>query len=240
MRQRASVLAVIPARAGSKRLPGKNVRQLAGLPLIVWTIRTALASGVFDGILVSTDDAAIAALAIEYGASAPWLRPSEISTDNATSVDVVLHALSTWESAEGAPVDSVMLLQPTSPFRSVETIRRAVDLHIQAANVPVVSVCPAKAHPAWCFLVNAEGHMRGYVDNGERPARSQDLSPVYQLNGSVYLATAHDLRHERSFFSPRTRALVVMPPEESIDIDDAWDWQLAECIAASLSSGERA
>ena len=82
--------------------------------------------------------------------------------------------------------------------------------------------------------------MRGYIDNGERPARSQDLSPVYQLNGAVYLATANDLRRERSFFGPRTRALVVMPPEESIDIDDAWDWQLAECIAAALSSGKRA
>lgn len=231
----ARMLAVIPARGGSKRLPGKNVRRLAGLPLIAWTIRTAAAAGVFDELLVSTDDEEIADVAIRYGASVPWLRPDELSTDTATSVDVVLHAISACESA-GAAADSVMLLQPTSPFRSVETIRRAVELHEQAGNPPVVSVCPAKAHPAWCFLVDGEGRMRGYAGDGALPARSQDLPPVYQLNGSVYLATAHDLRSERSFFCSRTHALVVTQPEESIDVDDAWDWQLAECIAAGLAS----
>jgi CMP-N-acetylneuraminic acid synthetase len=230
----AKILAIVPARAGSKRLPGKNVRRLADLPLIAWTIRTAVAAGVFHRVLVSTDDEGIAEVAVRYGASVPWLRPDELSTDTANSVDVVLHALSACETA-GEAADSVMLLQPTSPFRSVETIRRAVELHDQAGNPPVVSVCPAKAHPAWCFLVDREGRMRGYTGDGALPARSQDLPPAYQLNGSVYLATAHDLRSERSFFCSRTRALVVTQPEESIDIDDAWDWRLAECIAAGLS-----
>lgn len=230
----ARILAVIPARAGSKRLPGKNVMQLAGLPLIAWTIRAALAADVFDRVLVSTDDAGVAAMGIEHGASAPWLRPDELSTDTATSIDVVLHALSACES-EGATADSVMLLQPTSPFRSVGTIRRAVELHSQAGSPPVVSVCPAKSHPAWCFLVDSEGRMRGYAGDDALPARSQDLPPAYQLNGSVYLASADDLRREGSFFCPRTRALVVTQPEESIDIDDAWDWRLAECIAAGFS-----
>ncbi len=230
-----SLLAVIPARSGSKRLLGKNIRPLAGLPLIAWTIRTAIAARVFDRLLVSTDDEGIAEVAVRYGASVPWLRPAELSTDTANSVDVVLHALSACETA-GEAVASVMLLQPTSPFRSVETIRRAVELHEQEGNPPVVSVCPAKAHPAWCFLVDGEGRMLGYAGDGALPSRSQDLPPVYQLNGSVYLATAHDLRDERSFFCSRTRALVVSQPEESIDIDDAWDWRLAECIAAGFSA----
>ncbi len=229
------ILAVIPARGGSKRLPGKNIRPLAGLPLIAWTIRTAVAARVFDEVLVSTDDTEIAEIAIRYGASVPWLRPRDLSTDTATSVDVVLHALSAYES-ERRSFESLMLLQPTSPFRSVETIRRAVELHEQAGNPQVISVCPAKTHPAWCFLVDSEGRMSGYAGEDMRPVRSQDLPPVYQLNGSIYLTTAHDLRKERSFFSSRTRALLVTQPEESIDIDDAWDWQLAECIAAGLAA----
>ncbi len=229
----AGTLAVIPARGGSKRLPGKNIRLLAGLPLIAWTIRTAIAAKVFHRVVVSTDDAEIAEIAIKYGASVPWLRPGALSTDKAASIDVVLHALSQCES-EHATYGSVMLLQPTSPFRRVETIRRAFAVHEQAGNPPVVSVCPAKAHPAWCFLVDPEGHLRGYCGDDAFPARSQDLSPAYQLNGSIYLATAHDLRTERSFLTPRTQALLVPQPEESIDIDDSWDWQLAECIAAGL------
>jgi N-acylneuraminate cytidylyltransferase/CMP-N,N'-diacetyllegionaminic acid synthase len=227
------ILAVIPARGGSKRLPRKNIRPLAGLPLIAWTIRTAIAARIFDEVLVSTDDTEIADIAIRFGASVPGLRPRELSTDTATSVDVVLHALSKYE-AEHVTFKSVMLLQPTSPFRSVETIRRAVRLHEHAGNPPVVSLCPAKAHPAWCFLVDSEGCMSGYAGDGTRLGRAQDLPPVYQLNGSVYLATVDDLRNERSFIGSRTQALLVTKPEESIDIDDAWDWQLAECIAAGL------
>lgn len=228
------LLAVIPARAGSKRLPGKNIRHLAGLPLIAWTIRTAIDAGVFDKLLVSTDNEEIAEVAVRYGASVPWLRPAELSTDTASSVDVVLHTLSACEAA-GEAADSVMLLQPTSPFRSVETVRRAVELHRKAGSPPVVTVCSAKAHPAWCFRIDHGGRLHGYAGDGTLPARSQDLPPVYQLNGSVYLATANDLRNERSFLCSRTRALVVTQPEESIDIDDAWDWRLAECIAAGLS-----
>lgn len=239
MQQRAGILAVIPARSGSKRLPGKNIRKLSGIPLIAWTIRTAMAAGMFDDVVVSTDDAEIAAISRGYGASVPWLRPCELSTDTATSVDVVLHALSAYEST-GRASASVMLLQPTSPFRSVETIRRAVALHMQAGTPPVVSVCPAKAHPAWCFMVDGEGYMRSFCGDGARPARSQDLPPVYELNGSVYLATADDLRTAHSFLCSRTRALVVSQPEESIDIDDAWDWQLAEYVAAGLAANGEA
>ena len=237
MPQHNRVLAVIPARSGSKRLPGKNIRCLSGVPLIAWTIRTAKAAGVFEDVLVSTDDHEIGEIAKEYGATVPWLRPSELSTDTATSVDVVLHALSELKESEGM---SVMLLQPTSPFRSPETICRAVALHAQTDNAPVVSVCPAKAHPAWCFQVDDKGAMRRYAGDGTPLARSQDLPPVYQLNGSIYLATKKDLYSEHSFLCPHTRALIVTQPEESIDIDDAWDWKLAECIAAGLASNGEA
>lgn len=231
--KRPNILALIPARVGSKRLPGKNLRLLQGLPLIAWTIRAASKTRLFTDVLVSTDDAAIAAIAIENGASAPWLRPSEISTDTATSIDVVLHALAAYEAAGGV-ADSLMLLQPTSPFRSAESMRRAVELHVESDRAPVVSVSPAQAHPAWCFRVEGESRLRGYADGDWLLARSQDLPPAYQLNGSIYIASVQDLRNERSFFCPHTRALVLERAEESIDIDDAWDWRIAECIAADL------
>jgi CMP-N-acetylneuraminic acid synthetase len=224
------ILALIPARGGSKRLPGKNIRPLAGLPLIAWTIRAALAAGAFADVLVSTDDQSIADVATEYGASVPWLRPDDLSTDTATSVDVVLHALAACAAAS-RPIDSVMLLQPTSPFRSVETISRAIDLHRRTGMAPVVSVCPAKPHPAWCFRVSGDGSLQSFAGDGGSLGRSQDLPPVFQLNGTVYLSTAADLRQDRSFLGPRTQALVVSAPEESVDIDDAWDWRVAECLA---------
>lgn len=223
------MLAVIPARGGSKRLPGKNIRPLAGLPLIAWTIRTAIASGIFDEVLVSTDAPDVAEISARHGAAVPWLRPPELATDTATSVDVVLHAVSACEAA-GQTVASVMLLQPTSPFRSVATIRRAVELHDASGKAPVVSVCLAQAHPAWCFQLEDDGCLRGYVNGSPFPSRSQELPPAYQLNGAVYLASVADLRRDKSFFGPRTRALLMAQPDESLDIDDAWDWQLAECI----------
>ncbi len=228
------ILGLIPARGGSKRLPGKNIRPLAGIPLIAWTIRSALASGVFSEVLVSTDDPAIAEAAICHGASVPWMRPAELATDTATSMDVVLHALSVCESSRGVTFDSLMLLQPTSPFRSVETILRAEELHLRSGLQPIVSICAAKAHPEWCFRMAHDGNLRRYLGDEPPLTRSQDLPPAYQINGAVYLATTDDLRQERSFVSSRTKGLVVPRLEENIDIDDDSDWQLAECLAAVM------
>lgn len=230
--KQSRILAVVPARGGSKRLPGKNIRPLAGLPLIAWTIRAAKASGMFSDVLVSTDAEEIAVIAREHGALAPWLRPPDISGDTATSIDVALHAVSAYEAVSGS-VGSLMLLQPTSPFRSAETIRSAVELHVQAGMAPVVSVCPAAAHPAWCFRIEDDGCMQRYLDIDSLTLRSQDLLPAYQLNGAIYLTTVEDLRREHSFVSARTRALVVSQPVESLDIDDYWDWQIAECVIAA-------
>ncbi len=230
------LVALIPARSGSKRLPGKNILPLAGLPLIAWTIRSALSSGAFSEVLVSTDDKDIAAVAVQHGASVPWLRPLELSTDTATSIDVVLHAMTACESA-GQAVDSLMLLQPTSPFRSPDLIANAVSLHEKSGYSPVVSVCPAKAHPHWCFQLSADGSMESYGGRRSLATRSQDLPPAYQLNGSLYLAAVQDLRQERTFLTSNTKALVTYLPEESIDIDDAWDWRIAECFAATLPVG---
>jgi len=185
-------------------------------------------------VLVSTDDQEIAEISRQYDALVPWLRPQEISTDTASSVDVVLHAL-TWYENENGKVDGVMLLQPTSPFRTVETIRTAVTLFKQGqGRHPIVSVSPAHTHPAWCFKLDNH-HMTPFVDWDNVSKRSQDLEPVYALNGSVYLIQPQRLKDDRSFIAEDTQAFVVNDPKEDIDIDTAFDWIVAETILGSLT-----
>lgn len=149
------ILALITARGGSKRLPGKNIRQLAGKPLIVWSIEAAKGISDICEMLVSTDDPAIAAVCSEAGASVSWLRPAELATDTASSVDVALHALDWYETEKGA-VDGLLLFQPTSPFRNKQTIQRGIELFAEYARQPVLGVSPAQVHPMWTLKIERE------------------------------------------------------------------------------------
>jgi len=236
-----NILGLILARGGSKRLPGKNIRLLGGKPLLAWTILAARESGVLDDLLLSTDDATLAALGEEWGARAPWLRPEALATDTASSMDALFHAIEMC-TAEGRRPDAVLLLQPTSPFRSAATIRRAVAEFGEHLH-PLVAVSPAQSHPVWCYRLDAEEKMLPYCDDppGGKGAgeytRSQDLPPAYQINGSLYLATTEDLLSYRSYFTQETRALIIDDPREALDIDDAWDWKIAELIASEFLAG---
>lgn len=221
------ILALIPARGGSKRLPGKNIKPLGGQPLIAWTIRAAFDSGVCSAVRVSTDDEAIATVARAYGADVPSLRPAELATDTAGSVDVALHALETYE-AEHGQVDGLLLLQPTSPFRTAQTIRRGVALFAETGGrQAVVSVSPAASHPAWCFRTTP-GSMSPFLGWDAIGRRSQDLEPAWALNGAFYLISPERLRVRRSFLSPDTRPFVMDEAREAIDIDTPSDWVVAE------------
>ncbi len=219
------ILAVIPARGGSKRLPGKNIKVLGGRPLIAWTIDEAHASGVLQGIVVSTDDPAIAEVASMHGASVPGLRPEHLATDTAGSVDVVLHALDLYEAEHGC-VDGVMLLQPTSPFRTRNSIRRALELFSSEPSRAVVSVCSAAAHPAWCFRLG-EGSLEPFLGWDFLSQRSQDLPPAYTLDGSIYLISPRLLRETRRFVMPGVVPMIIEDAFESLDIDTPDDWQMA-------------
>nr|WP_255680244.1 acylneuraminate cytidylyltransferase family protein [Azonexus sp. R2A61] len=220
---------MVPARGGSKRLPGKNVRLLGGKPLIAWTLDTAHRSDCLVDVVVSTDDPAIAAAAASFGATVPGLRPHFLATDEAGSADVAIHALDVWESAQGA-VDGVMLLQPTSPFRSIETIQRAVATFGDQGFHPLVGVSPAESHPAWCFSVAEQGSLQPFLAMGNTFARSQELPAAYAVNGAMYLISPKDLRRERSFLPAGAKALIMDNPAETLDIDTAWDWMIAEAI----------
>ena len=229
------ILALIPARGGSKRLPGKNIKMLGGLPLIAWTIRAVSDSGCCADVLVSTDDPAIAEIAREHGAHVPWLRPPELSTDTASSVDMAIHAVDAYETMSG-PVDGLLLLQPTSPFRTSDSIKRAVNLFCESDGWhPVVSVSPASSHPAWCFRQKQEG-MEPFLGWSELKKRSQDLEPAWMLNGAIYLISPNRLRNEKSFLTLDAQPLLMTDINESIDVDTMADFELCKSMLLQKST----
>jgi N-acylneuraminate cytidylyltransferase len=221
------ILALIPARGGSKRLPGKNIKNLATKPLIVWSIDVAKRNQDICDILVSTDSPDIAAIARDSGTLAPWLRPAVLSSDTAPTLDVALHALDWYEREKGI-VDGLLLLQPSSPFRSDETVRHGIDLFRRNPQRSVVGVSPAVSHPMWCFRV-VDDAIIPFLEGGGLHLRSQDLPPAYVVNGAFYLLAPDYLRNSRSFYNEPV-PLVMNDPREALDIDTDYDWLLAEAI----------
>lgn len=212
------VLAVIPARGGSKGVPGKNILPVGGRPLIGWTIAAARESVHVDRAIVSTDDEEIMAAARDEGGETPYRRAPSLATDTATSVDVVLDAL---ERVPG--YDIVVLLQPTSPLRTAADIDAALRLMIDRQAPGCVSVCEATEHPWLMFRADGEGRLDSYCAPPQGSSlRRQDLPPAYMLNGAVYAVQTVRLVGTRRFFVPGETVPYVMPIEKSHDID-TWD-----------------
>jgi CMP-N,N'-diacetyllegionaminic acid synthase len=220
------ILALITARGGSKRLPGKNIRVLGGKPLIVWSIDVAKDIPEICDILVSTDDPAIATVSKEAGANVPWLRPAELATDTASSVDVALHALD-WYEAENGAVDGLLLLQPTSPFRTQATVQRGIDLFSKHGRQPVLGVSPTHDHPMWTLKMEGK-YLVSFMPDQGLGMRSQDLPSAYVINGSFYLIFPAELRARRAFLGAKTIPLVIESPQEALDIDTGLDFMMAE------------
>ena len=220
------ILALIPARGGSKRLPGKNIRLLGGKPLINWTIEVAQGIPEICEILVSTDDPKIALIAKEAGANVPWLRPEVLATDQATSVDVALHALN-WYEAENGVVDGLLLLQPTSPFRTQVTIKQGIELFKSHGYRPVIGVSPVRDHPMWTFKMQ-NGYLIPFVEHHGFGIRSQDLELALVANGGFYLTSPEKLRRDKSFIGLESIPLRVDSPQEALDIDTESEFELAE------------
>jgi CMP-N,N'-diacetyllegionaminic acid synthase len=203
-------------------------------PLVVWSVDIIKDIAEICDILVSTDDPAIADVARKAGALVPWLRPEELSTDTASSVDVCLHAID-WYEAEKRQLDGLLLLQPTSPFRSRDSILRGIELFRINDRNPVLGVSPALSHPMWCYEIR-QRKLHPFIDGTDSRLRSQDLPPAYVINGAFYLIAPNDLRKSRSFISGDAVPLVIEDPQEGIDIDSQWDWQMAESILAMKSA----
>lgn len=220
-----STLAVIPARAGSKRLPNKNLLPFLGKPLIWWTVDFAIGVGGFDLVMVTTDSPEIADIARNAGAYVPWLRPSELASDTATSIDVVIHAADNVNSKRNR-FDRVALLQPTSPIRLSERWVQASEYLDQGAPA-AIGVHDASSHPYWMYFMGEKEVLYPCFPNG-MTTRSQDLPRAYVPNGALYLTGIESLRTHRTFSPAGTRGVVCTERVESIDIDTAEDWSEAE------------
>lgn len=209
------VLALIPARGGSKGLPRKNVLQLGGKPLIAWTIEAALESKSVDQVVLSSDDDEIIETAKMLGCSVPFRRPDDLGTDLASSIDVVLHAL---DQLPG--FDYVILLQPTSPLRTSSDIDSAFDLLQGSSSSSCVSVCETEQSPYWMYRLTNNNQLRNVLPEVPAISRRQDLPTTYVLNGAIYIAQVNWLRKEKTWIHHDTIAYV-MDRSSSIDIDTA-------------------
>src|SRR3989339_1726633 len=161
MYKKKNIIAIIPARAGSKGLPGKNIRLLLGKPLISWTIEHALSSKYIDKVIVSTDDRKIAEISRKCGAAVPFIRPAKLATDKAKGIDVILHAVR-WFEKKRNKFDLIMLLQPTSPLRTAGDIEAAIELLFEKKAGAVVSVCETEHHPLWSNILPKDGNMKNF------------------------------------------------------------------------------
>lgn len=220
-------LFLIPARRGSKGFPGKNLAMLAGIPLVGRAARVARQAAVVIGpdcrVVCSTDDPAIAESARAWGAEVPFLRPAELASDEAKTIDVVFHALETL----GGAFDVVVLLQPTSPLAEAEDILGAIRLHLET-NAPVVSVCSAE-HPVEWFYRMAEDGCLSPMFPAKNAHQRQVACATYRPNGAVYVANPARLCEGGGFLTPATRGFV-MPADRSVDVDAPLDLTVARAI----------
>lgn len=231
------VLAIIPARGGSKGLPGKNIKEFYNKPLIAWSIKHGLDCDYIDTVLVSTDSKEIADIAKEYGAFVPFLRPNDLSNDSASTIDVLLHAINYLEKS-GDVYEYIVLLEATSPLRDVGDISGAIEkLLANPESECIVGVTKAEAsHPA--FLFSVEGSLikpiTGQSPNG---LRRQDLiEDYYYLEGSVYVSSVDALKEYKSFYHDKTAPWVV-DRYKAIEIDELSDFIMAEALMKSKVEG---
>ena len=220
-------LAIIPARSGSKGLPNKNIRFLCGKPLMAHTIEAAFESGQFNEIMVSTDSENYAKIAREYGASVPFLRSEANSSDLASSWDMVEEVLGGYRKL-GKDFDTFCLLQPTSPLRTADDIKKAYKLYYEKASFAVVSVCEAEHSPLWCGNLPYNSEFVGFV-NPDNMKQRQEGKKFYRLNGAIYIVNTHKF-HEDHFLYQEGSFAHIMSQRKSVDIDTEIDFLLAELL----------
>lgn len=224
-------VAVIPARGGSKRIPKKNIKAFHGKPMIAYSIEAAIESGCFDKVIVSTDDTEIAAVAKEYGAQVPFLRPSHISDDYATTMDVMEHAIR-WCESEWGSIDAVCCLYATAPFVQPEDLRRGYHL-LEEPKVQFAFSATSFPFPIQrAIKLDSQGSVSMFSPENEQ-VRSQDLEEAYHDAGQFYWGKASAFLNKLSIFSSHSKA-VLLPRKRVQDIDTQEDWELAESLFSAL------
>lgn len=237
MNNTSKYLAIIPARGGSKRLPGKNLMEIAGKPLIAWTIEAAVSSGVFHRIVVSTDNWEIAVLAAQYGAEVPFLRPEELALDSTPSIDVLIHAMRELSGNDEIPWTHLACLQPTSPLRTSENIKEAVKLLEGKEADAVISVCKTEHSPLWSNTLPESLSLDHFIPEAVQKTPSQQLPSYYRLNGALYFCRISRMMEERTLFLKSVAYAYIMNRKDSIDIDDQVDFDLAGIYLAQRPQG---
>ncbi|MBV7264815.1 pseudaminic acid cytidylyltransferase [Erythrobacter ani] len=228
-------IAIIPARGGSKRIPRKNIRPFAGKPMIAWPIETATNSGLFDRIIVSTDDDEIAEIARAAGAETPFIRPAELADDHSGTTDVVVHALSALLDT-GPAIDAACCIYATAAFISADDLRLAYSLLSSECDFAFPAV--RYGHPPQRGFVTAADGSPQLLQPGHQATRTQDLPPVFHDPGQFYWGKSEAWLECRSFFGSRTR-FIEIPETRAWDIDRPEDWTIAESLFSAMREQER-
>ena len=220
-------IAVIPARSGSKGLKDKNIKEMAGKPLMAYTIKAALDSGVFDEVMVSTDSEKYAEIARSYGASVPFLRSIETSGDKASTWDTVREVIGNYVNL-GMEFDVVAVLQPTSPLRTAEDIRGGMELFDKNNASAVIGVCELGHSINICNTLGENNTMNGFFDSNVS-GRRQDAGMYYRINGALYIQKVSDLMDKKNLYGEGSYAYI-MDKRSSVDVDDEMDFKMAEAL----------
>lgn len=218
------ILALIPARGGSKGIKNKNIIDIGGKPLISYTIAAGKQSRYIDDVVVTTDSETIKDVAIKYGADVPFLRPAELAKDTSTSLDAVLHAVHELEN-QGRNYDVLILLQPTSPLRTAEDIDSAIEKFNKYGCESLVSVSEVKDHPIFMRKIIDDRSMEKFL-NQKSTIRRQDMPPIYRVNGGIYINLIKELNEDTSFGD--NKVPFIMEQRHSVDVDEYSDIALVE------------
>jgi CMP-N-acetylneuraminic acid synthetase len=229
-------LGIIPARGGSKRLPGKNSLALANKPLIAWTIEAALKSNLINEVVVTTDNQEIADISIQYGAKVPFIRPEHLSNDTASTTDVVLHTIDFYKNELNQEFEYIILLQPTSPLRTENDIINSIRLLQEKNADAIVSVCPCEHSPLWSNTLPDNLSLKNFIKPEVKGIRSQDLPQFYRLNGAIYICKTERFISEKTFFISENIFAHVMDVQKSIDIDTRIDFELAKILVSNAQA----
>jgi CMP-N-acetylneuraminic acid synthetase len=230
------VLAVIIARKGSKGVKGKNIKSLAGKPLISYSIEAALNSPEVDEIVVSTDSSDIMKICDDYGVSVPFTRPDYLSSDTSKSMDVVSHAVSYYEK-KGVGFKYILLLQPTSPFRTSVDITEAVKIIKSKGFDSVIGIAETKFHPSTCFELDPNYKINKELVLGHSKSNRQELGKTFKINGAIYIVKWNLFIDKKTFYFDNTFGYL-MSELKSTDIDTEFDFLIAEALMNEKNKGE--
>lgn len=230
------ILAIIPARGGSKGVLGKNIKLLNGKPLLAYTSEIALQSKYLTELIISSEDEKILTVAKSFGIKVPFVRPTELAQDNTPTINVMIHALQ-WFNNQNIFFDAVCLLQVTSPFRTVAFLDKAIDKFINSDCDSLVSVqkVPHEFNPHWAFEVNDDGNLKIATGEIEIISRRQELPMAYHRDGIIYLTKTEVLLQQHSLYG-KSISYIESDPEFYVNIDTLEDWEKAESMIKKIKS----